>query len=328
MAETKSTSVLETYTTDLAINSMCHNSGFLFSIHVRALNTLTFDPKIRQSITYLLNMAPTTRFFLNNDMPNRQETRLNPRRKSTIASPQNCSCRGEKLWVPDDNESQRNAAFVQENFPSLARIQLVYLEREDGGDILTPEAFDKALDIHNQILALQWNNTNDADMPIVDYLPATQNITDLCFNERGGEGANTPDDCVITTPMMLFGYDAANWETRAALLDTLSNRGSWDPQFTRPGFILDSVFGSLQQAGGEVTGAKVLSMSYLLASNKTLVENQEIDEAAGGWELEFLNLMEVRRMHSIFPSEGKFKFEISKFEPTHLEFRVHNIDCN
>ena len=84
------------------------------------------------------------------------------------------------------------------------------------------------------------------------------------------------------------------------LLDTLNDPRSWDPQFARPGFVLDGVFGSLETSsvdssleGGQVTGAKVLSMSYLLASNKTLVADQLPDPAAEGWEEQYLALMAV-----------------------------------
>jgi hypothetical protein len=46
-----------------------------------------------------------------------------------------------------------------------------------------------------------------------------------------------------------------------------------------------------------VTGAKVLSMKYLLAGNKTLIAEQQLDEAALGWEFEFLELMKVSTVY-------------------------------
>lgn len=201
------------------------------------------------------------------------------------------ACSGEKLWVPEDNESQRNNEFVTKHFPSLARIQLVYLEREDGGDILTPEAFNKALSIHNQILALSVSESGDNATSLV----ATQQLNDLCFNQQGGKGAESSDGCTMSNPLMLFGYDEAQWASRSALVGTLNDPTSWDPEFVRPGFVLDGVFGSLEEsAPGEVAGAKVLSMSYLLANNKELVAEQLPDEAAEAWEEQFLALMAVR----------------------------------
>lgn len=60
-------------------------------------------------------------------------------------------CRREKLFIPDGNESTKNQEFVREYFPSLARSGVIYLEREDGSDVLTPEAFNKALTIHQKV---------------------------------------------------------------------------------------------------------------------------------------------------------------------------------
>lgn len=122
------------------------------------------------------------------------------------------ACRGEKLWVPTNNESQRNNDFVTKHFPSFARFQSVYLEREDGGDVLTPEAFDKALSIHQQVLDLQWSNLKDQDNPdsgkVDETLPATVKLVDLCLNSTSGEGVGSGDvlDCVMSNPIELFGY--------------------------------------------------------------------------------------------------------------------------
>lgn len=118
-------------------------------------------------------------------------------------------CRGEKLWTPVDNESTRNNDFVKEHFPSLATAEVLYLEREDGGDVLTPEALDKALTIHNEILALQWKNTKDENNPSaakkVPYLPKTMGLQDLCLNTQGGEGGDDVLDCSMTNPLEMFG---------------------------------------------------------------------------------------------------------------------------
>lgn len=209
------------------------------------------------------------------------------------------ACRGEKLWVPSNNDSQKNNDFVTKYFPSLARFQLVYLEREDGSDILTPEALNKALSIHNQILALRWNNTKEEkgrEFVAVDYLPATQMFKDLCFNKDGSKGADDVLDCSMQNPLAILGYDSSAWATRESLLEALSDRTAWDRSLTGPGFVLDDALGGLERDSvtGAVTGAKVLSLSYLLASNKTMVQEQKDDVAAEGWEQAYLDLMEVR----------------------------------
>ena len=93
-------------------------------------------------------------------------------------------CRGEKLWVPDDNESQRRNDFVNEHFPSTARLELFQLRREDGGDVLTPAAFDKFLAVHNRLINASY--TNDG---VYADLPDTVTFTTLCLNQNSSEGA-------------------------------------------------------------------------------------------------------------------------------------------
>lgn len=118
-------------------------------------------------------------------------------------------CRGEKLWVPDDNDSQRNNDLVKDIFPAIHTGESIYLLREDGGDVLSQEAFDKALSIHNEILALQWINSKDKKTPsrdkIVKHLPETQTFQDLCQNEQGGEGAEDVLGCSMINPLEIFG---------------------------------------------------------------------------------------------------------------------------
>ena len=113
--------------------------------------------------------------------------------------------------MPEDNESQRNNDFVKENFATVAPAEQVYLMREDGSDVLTPQAFDKLLSIHNEVIALQWKNTKDEGNPsapkLVSYLPDTQALADLCLNTQDEEGAEGGDvlDCTMTIPLEPFG---------------------------------------------------------------------------------------------------------------------------
>ena len=93
-------------------------------------------------------------------------------------------CRGEKLWVPDDTESQRRNDFVNEHFPSTARLELFQMRRADGGDVLNPAAFDKFLAIHNRLVNASYANNGDHA-----ELPDPVKFTTLCLNEDSSEGA-------------------------------------------------------------------------------------------------------------------------------------------
>lgn len=95
-------------------------------------------------------------------------------------------CRGEKLWVPDDNESQKRNDFVNENFPSTARLELFQMRRADGGNILTPEALDRFTALHDTIIGnLSYPN------PGYGGLPGTISFSTLCLNKDSSEGVNT-----------------------------------------------------------------------------------------------------------------------------------------
>jgi hypothetical protein len=206
-------------------------------------------------------------------------------------------CRSEKLWVPKNNESQRNAKFVSENFPSLARFQFWYLEREDGGSVLTPEAFSKALSIHQKVLKVTWasENAEEAGAKLVADLPETVGITDLCFNISGGQGAADPLQCSMNNPLEVFGYNASKWSSKADILATLNDRTTWDPTLTGPGFVLEGVLGGVEKStDGNILDAKVLGIFYLLANDPTLLAQQKPNDAALGWEQGYLDVLKVR----------------------------------
>lgn len=89
-------------------------------------------------------------------------------------------------------------------------------------------------------------------------------------------------------------YDSALWADRSALLATINDPLSWRTDLTGPGFILELVLGGLERGtNGDISGCKVLALSYSLAGNKTLYDAQEEDKAVYGWEEEFLDRMEV-----------------------------------
>lgn len=100
-------------------------------------------------------------------------------------------------------------------------------------------------------------------------------------------------------------YDEAAWSRQDAILETLNNRSAWNADLVSPGFVLDTILGGLEQEGGQVTGAKVLAMQYLLASNDTLEEEQQDDVPAMGWEQVFLDRMEVCRFREHASSQQR-----------------------
>lgn len=214
-----------------------------------------------------------------------------------------CSARrGEKLWIPKDNESQKNNEFVQDTFPSLGRFENVFIERKDGGNVLTPEAFDRALQLHNAIIETTWDNANDDGSRDIEYLPQPLKFSDLCLNRNSGEGVPEGEvlSCEMNNPLELFGYAQTAWATPADLLAGINTEATWDRELVSRGFVLDSVLGGIERnAADEIVSARVISLVYFLAGNQTLIDDQKDDEPAKAWEEQVLDLLEVPHPPSV-----------------------------
>jgi hypothetical protein len=188
---------------------------------------------------------------------------------------------------------------VDDTFPSSGRPEVVILRRRDGGNILTPGGLSRAFTLHNLITQLTWSNRaddrNDAKK-VVEHLPAPVNFTDICLNVEGTTGADEPTKCVINNVLQLFNYTGTRWASNESIQRILNDRSTWSASLVYRGFVLDTVLGGIMRApnGTTVTGAKALSMVYLLAGNQTLIDQQKPDKAAEGWEDAFLEMLEVR----------------------------------
>lgn len=89
-------------------------------------------------------------------------------------------CRQEELWLPKDTEARRDGDFVADHFPTFGRAQVAYVRRADGGSVLTPEAFDRALALHRLTAGVEWPNEG-AEVP---WLPSPVPFTDVCLGRN------------------------------------------------------------------------------------------------------------------------------------------------
>lgn len=205
-------------------------------------------------------------------------------------------CRGSKLWIPSGTESAKNGEFVTENFASIARTQILYITRKDGGNVLTPATLSRALSIHNRILAATWANQKPDGTPEVPDVPQPLKFTDVCLSTNATEGVPNGDaeECTMSNPLEVFGYDESLWASDATLFNVINTPALWNTELTGRGFLLDAVLGGLERGpGGDVTSATVLGMFYMLAGNETLIANQLEDVPAKMWEQEYLDILEV-----------------------------------
>lgn len=223
-----------------------------------------------------------------------------PRNFETWIRYQNLEPRNEKLWVPTSTESLRNHMFVTKHFPPWPNAQSLYLEALDGSDVLTPEAFDKAESIHNQILSLTWEDARhqlkEGNGTMADTsLSSRETFQTLCLSFVGSKGATNVLDCSMHNPLAVLGYNSGAWVDRDDLLETLNDPQEWDRGHLGPRLVLEGVLGGIKTAlhTRSIVKAQALSLSYLLATNKTLLMQQKHDPSINGWEQAFLELMEV-----------------------------------
>lgn len=206
------------------------------------------------------------------------------------------ACRGSKLWIPAGTESAKNGDFVTQNFASIARTQIVYITRKDGGNVLTPTSLSRALSIHTRIIAASWPNLKPDGSPEAPDVPQPLKFTDVCLSTNTTEGVPSGDalGCTMSNPLALFSYNSTAWATAAVLLDTINTPALWNIALTGRGFVLDAVLGGLvRDEAGAVVSATTLGMFYMLAGNETLIEEQQEDVPAKAWEQEFLDILEV-----------------------------------
>ena len=201
--------------------------------------------------------------------------------------------RGERLWLPEGTQAQRDSAIVDELYPAFGRFQQFFLTRADEGNVLTPEAFDVALRVHRATQEVTWDNAEDGER-VVPWRPDTVTYTDVCLNRNGARGAAAPAACVASNVLAIFGYDPAAWATQAAILSTLNDPASWNRSVVGPGFVAEGSLGGVVREGGAIRSAKAISSSYFLAGNLTLDQAQKADEAADGWEEQWLEMLEAR----------------------------------
>jgi hypothetical protein len=116
----------------------------------------------------------------------------------------------------------------------------------------------------------------------------------LCLSRTGERGADTPSGCVASSILAIFGYERANWATEQLILSRINNESAWDRTTVGPGFVLTSVAGRIQREGDQITGARALGGSFIMAGNVTLEDSNDGDTSMQGWEEEWLDFMEVR----------------------------------
>ena len=160
-----------------------------------------------------------------------------------------------------------------QGFPKSPRIEYLILE-SPGGSVLTPAAFDAALDLHEKMEKISVSVGGKA-----------YTLADLC-QKRG-------DACFTNNVLDIFGRDKASWDTEEKILEKLSAPGgSVVSAITSSPIDLEQVLGGIQRTDGKITSAKATAMSYMLANNEVMDEKEGgwVDPPAEEWEEQYLKI--------------------------------------
>lgn len=96
-------------------------------------------------------------------------------------------CRGDKLWIPSGTQAKVDNEYVEDNYARFARTEIFRIVADDKGSVLTPAAFDAALEVHLASIGTVWTDTeqvwNASQTPAAAY-----GWTDVCLSAQQTRG--------------------------------------------------------------------------------------------------------------------------------------------
>eukprot|EP00752_Nemacystus_decipiens_P002680 g2506.t1 len=179
--------------------------------------------------------------------------------------------RGDKLWVPTGTRAQEDQATYNSYFPKEGRQNLVIAVPAGGGNVLTKQNLQRALELFQKISAIS-----------ITFEGQEYAFADLCIESSEFSGTN----CTAQSVLGKWEYDAAllDAETDATILETI-NDGSTVSE-------LENTLGGLTFSadGTEVVAAEALRMVVLLENTEVVEGGAYTDPIPEAWELEFIDV--------------------------------------
>jgi hypothetical protein len=78
--------------------------------------------------------------------------------------------RGDKLWVNSDNQAGKDRAVVEDLYPYTGRFEGYFVQQENGGNMLTPDAFNNLYELYSRTTKITWANKKKGNK-IITWLP-------------------------------------------------------------------------------------------------------------------------------------------------------------
>jgi len=177
---------------------------------------------------------------------------------------------GEKLWTPQDTESQDQGAWVRATFGSSARRARVY-STNNKANVLTRDSLVGLEKLHDGMIA----------------------VTAKCeLGSCDGKTVSFPDVRLKQRRSVLSIWGDMAPSSTANILADVNNQTKWKSTDGHALKITDMLGGVVYDSAGQVTSAACFLTSFYLTDIRERADNNMIDPATNAWELELDTFVE------------------------------------
>lgn len=176
--------------------------------------------------------------------------------------------RSDKLWIPQNTESQKDQKRYTSVFESPFRVNNLIVESKSspGSNILNKDGLTKFMNLHWDVEDLKTDDDDD--------------LRSLCY-QLAGDG----HPCFVQSVLELWNYDkavlAADTDVQATLATATTDR-------------LNSYLGGYSvDSSSNVRSAKAMQITYFIENRATVEKGAEVDKPAEDWEEIFLVLAQA-----------------------------------
>jgi predicted RND superfamily exporter protein len=181
--------------------------------------------------------------------------------------------RSDKLWFPQDTETQKDKKAYEANFPRTGGVATIIVESKES-NLLTVAALTDLMTLHNSITSFDTSNG--------DYL------SDLCVSATYVAGTT----CYQQNILAAWSYDSTTLAQDSSPVDTLNS------YFTANE--LENMLGKITlSSSGKPESAKGLKVMYFLEDNTKVVDGSYVTDENDAWELEFLSKVEKAKSSEV-----------------------------
>ncbi|GFO48112.1 patched domain-containing protein 3 [Plakobranchus ocellatus] len=166
----------------------------------------------------------------------------------------------DKLWVPTDSQMPKDKEWIDENYPSKTRFELMIAE---SSNILTPKGLAGLLDIYEKSLTISTSSGIT--------------LIDICIKTRW--------NCVVFSILEIWRYNSAIIRslTQEQIISDI-NTVARSPVYGKEIDVSTYLGSFTTNSTGHITAAQAALMTWLVISNKT------VESTTMSWEDEFIEL--------------------------------------